>query len=170
MLKDRLKQLREARGLSQAQLADALGLSSGTIGGYENGSRYPKDYILAALADFFDVPVEDLAFGPELSPEQYKAFREKLTDVLDHTCSDDFKAMELSEPVIRGALHRRRPIRQDWAATVARDLNVNVDYIIYAKAETSDNYQTLISETRYATDDQLRKLLKYYELTQKGEL
>ena len=170
MLKDRLKQLREARDLSQVQLAEALGLSPGAIGGYENGSRYPKDYILAALADFFDVPVEDLAFGPELTPEQLLAYKTRISDVLDNTSSEDFKAMDLSEPILRGVLRRSLPIRQDWAVKIAEDLHVNVDDIVFAKQAPRTLYQTIVHETRTAPEDQLRRLLKVYELIRKGEL
>ena len=170
MLKDRLKKLREDRGLSQVQLAEALDLSPGAVGGYENGSRFPKDHILAALADFFDVPVEELAYGPELSPEQYRAFKEKISEVMDYISHDEFEMMGLSESTIRGVLRRNTPIRQDWAATLASDLDVNLDYIIYAKPAPRPLYNELIAETKNAPDDQLRRLLKYYELIKKGEL
>ena len=37
-----LKQAREGKGLSQADLADAVGLKQSTISQYENGSRKPS--------------------------------------------------------------------------------------------------------------------------------
>lgn len=39
--KDRLKELRKSRDLSQAELAEKIGVSVGLIGMYENGQRNP---------------------------------------------------------------------------------------------------------------------------------
>lgn len=47
---------RESRGMTQAQLADAAGISASAIGMYERGDRRPKKDIIEALADVFNVP------------------------------------------------------------------------------------------------------------------
>ena len=54
--KDRLRQLRIARGYSQITLAKALGVSKSTIGSYETGDRKPS-YIgdLAAVLELFSI-------------------------------------------------------------------------------------------------------------------
>lgn len=51
----RLKHLREKHGLSQAELADKLGISRGSISFYENNSRVPDIDVLGSLCDFFSV-------------------------------------------------------------------------------------------------------------------
>ena len=56
----RLKALREARGLSQSQLADAVGISRGSISYYENGERVPDIVVLAQIKDFFRVKLDYL--------------------------------------------------------------------------------------------------------------
>ena len=59
--KDRLKLLREQKGLSQEELGKSVGLSKSTIGIYETGSREPKELeILDRLADFFNVDMNYL--------------------------------------------------------------------------------------------------------------
>ena len=58
--KDRLKELRKRRGLSQVVLADRLGLSKSTIGAYETGDITPSLDALNALADFFNVDINYL--------------------------------------------------------------------------------------------------------------
>lgn len=59
--KDRLRQLREKRCLSQDELARQLGMSKSAISMYENGKREPKDLeILECLADFFNVDMNYL--------------------------------------------------------------------------------------------------------------
>ncbi len=70
--KDRLRQLRIARGYSQISLAEALGVSKSTIGSYETGDRKPSYDGQAKIAEFFHVSVdylrgsdEPLMFSPE---------------------------------------------------------------------------------------------------------
>ena len=58
--KDRLKELRKRRGLSQVALADRLGLSKSTIGAYETGDIKPSIEALNAIADFFNVDLNYL--------------------------------------------------------------------------------------------------------------
>lgn len=49
------KALREARHLSQTQLADRLKMSKSAISMYENGRREPKFEDLITIANFFNV-------------------------------------------------------------------------------------------------------------------
>lgn len=58
--KDRLKELRKAKGLSQVTLADRLGLSKSTIGAYETGDITPSVDALNTIADFFNVDINYL--------------------------------------------------------------------------------------------------------------
>lgn len=56
----RLKQLREAIGITQADLAAELGVSRGSIGYYENNERTPDIEFLSAVAQKFDVTYDYL--------------------------------------------------------------------------------------------------------------
>ncbi|MEE0897838.1 MAG: helix-turn-helix transcriptional regulator [Acutalibacteraceae bacterium] len=58
--KDRLKELRKAKGLSQVTLAERLGLSKSTIGAYETGDITPSVDALNLIADFFNVDMNFL--------------------------------------------------------------------------------------------------------------
>ena len=53
--RERLKELRKAKGLSQATLAERLGMSKSTIGMYETGDIKPSVEAIEALAEFFNV-------------------------------------------------------------------------------------------------------------------
>jgi putative transcriptional regulator len=55
-----LKEAREARGLTQAQLAEAVGVSRKTINTVENGIFVPSTVIALKLAAALGVPVEAL--------------------------------------------------------------------------------------------------------------
>ena len=56
--------LRAARALSQAALAQAMGVSRQTINAIETGRYLPSLPLAIGLARFFDTTVEDL-FHPE---------------------------------------------------------------------------------------------------------
>lgn len=60
MFKDKLVELRKARGLTQVELAKYTGLSRSQIGNYETGVRQPKPEIQELLADFFNVKLDYL--------------------------------------------------------------------------------------------------------------
>ncbi len=57
---DRLKSLRQARGLSQQKLADILEISKSSINMYERGEREPGLDMLETIADFFNVDMDYL--------------------------------------------------------------------------------------------------------------
>ncbi len=57
---ERLKELRQEKGLSQAQLAKATGISTGAIGFWETGERVPNAQSVIVLAKFFGVTTDYL--------------------------------------------------------------------------------------------------------------
>lgn len=57
---DRLKIFRKERGLTQTQVADAVGLGRQAYAYYEKGEREPSTETLCKLADFFGVSVDEL--------------------------------------------------------------------------------------------------------------
>lgn len=56
----RLQRLRKDRGLTQAALADQLGVSKPTVWAWEQGKARPVESRMEALAQALDVPAEDL--------------------------------------------------------------------------------------------------------------
>ena len=66
-MKNRLKALRGDAGLSQAALADRLGVSRQTVNALETGRYDPSLPLAFSLAALFDVRIEDI-FDPELDP------------------------------------------------------------------------------------------------------
>ena len=60
MFGQNLKKLRTSKNLSQSKLSKILGISSSTIGMYEQGRRFPDQTILTKIADFFDVSTDYL--------------------------------------------------------------------------------------------------------------
>lgn len=73
--KDILRQLRNERGLSQAQLAHFLHVSASAIGNYESGIRMPKLEIMELYADYFNVDLGYL-YGKTSIRNQYRGIQD----------------------------------------------------------------------------------------------
>ncbi|MBE5748172.1 MAG: helix-turn-helix transcriptional regulator [Clostridiales bacterium] len=56
----RLKELREAKGLKQKEVAEIIGYSEVSYARYENEKREPDISTLCKLAEFFNVTVDYL--------------------------------------------------------------------------------------------------------------
>ncbi len=57
---ENLQYLRKKKGLTQPQVADGAGLSLRGYQNYERGLREPQLTALIALADFYDLPLDEL--------------------------------------------------------------------------------------------------------------
>lgn len=108
--KDRLKTLRTERGLTQEDLANALGLPSSTIRRYESSDEgMPKHERLQLIADFFKCTVDYLL---ERTDERYQE-NEKESDyalpesVYDHVikeAEDKYGVNLRNDPVVNATL------------------------------------------------------------------
>lgn len=70
-----MKRIREERiklKLTQAELADKLGVSAGAVGMYEQGRRVPEVDILSKMADIFDCTL-DYLIGRVENKDEYIA-------------------------------------------------------------------------------------------------
>ncbi|MBQ8533696.1 MAG: helix-turn-helix transcriptional regulator [Clostridia bacterium] len=64
MLGKKLKELRRAKRLTQAQLGDVLGISASAVGMYEQGRRTPDAETLQKITAYFNVS-SDYMYGKE---------------------------------------------------------------------------------------------------------
>jgi len=76
IISERLKEIREKRGLSKKELALKIGVSPSTITRYEKDGRIPKLTILQKISEALNVPInyllgkeEDVKIGTSLSIE-----------------------------------------------------------------------------------------------------
>ena len=60
MFAKRLKDLRKQKGLTQEELAKAIGIPRSTLANYESGAAKPKFEVAEAFADFFNVSLDSL--------------------------------------------------------------------------------------------------------------
>ena len=70
MFSERLKELRKARGVTQEQVADRLGVKKPSISNWENDNIMPSVDMLIKIADYFQVST-DFLLGRENSIEDY---------------------------------------------------------------------------------------------------
>lgn len=101
MLKDMLKLLREKRGLTKKQLADAIGIKERAYLTYEYGQRDVSTELLQKLADFYGVTT-DCLLGREPAPE-----RDDLSTVVKNSSVE-----ELEDILIRRYLELPNAQRQ----------------------------------------------------------
>ena len=59
-MKNRLEELRKARGIKQEELAEALEVSRQTIGSLENGRYNPSILLAFKIARHFGTTIEDI--------------------------------------------------------------------------------------------------------------
>jgi len=107
-LKDRMKEMRQKKKWTQIDLADKSGISSGMIGGIENGSRNPSKKTMDKLAKAFRVSLEWLETGKENKESVIQGFLNRLIEegiitstVLDKETRDMIlKAVEVEVAVL----------------------------------------------------------------------
>ncbi len=91
---ERLRYLREERGLRQQDVAEKINISKRMIGYYESDKHFPRDAeMVIAIADFFDVSldylfgiseVKNIAVFDELTKEFSKLDEKNQSDVFDY--------------------------------------------------------------------------------------
>lgn len=82
----RLKEAREKKGLKQIEAAKKLGISNGTLSGYERNYRDPDTDILNKMANLYDVTVDWLmgrSNDPRLTAEQDKKYDKETEKLLE---------------------------------------------------------------------------------------
>lgn len=60
MLNERIRELRNSRGISQTQLASKLGVTKQSISNWENDNILPSIEMLVKIANFFEVSTDYL--------------------------------------------------------------------------------------------------------------
>ena len=87
----RLKELRENKHLTQAQLSKFLNISASTIGMYEQGRRFPDEILLKNIAQFFNVSLDYLLGLSDISctVENFIVQQEKSNKTVNTECTPD---------------------------------------------------------------------------------
>ena len=84
-----LKALRKARGLTQQELADRIGLKRAALGAYEEGRAEPRLVNVVAFAEFFGVSVDALLKGDESGERRARGTSLRVLSVPVDAASDE---------------------------------------------------------------------------------
>ena len=68
-MKNRLEELRKARGMTQEELAEALDVSRQTVGSLENGRYNPSILLAFKIARLFETTIEEVFLYEEQGEE-----------------------------------------------------------------------------------------------------
>lgn len=83
-----LKELRKEKGITQEQMAEALGVSGRTISRWETGSNMPDIGLLAEIAEFFDVGIPEIIKGERKRAEMREEARELADTMSDYAAAE----------------------------------------------------------------------------------
>lgn len=71
---------RKAKGITQEQLADYIGVSKASVSKWESGLSFPDILLLPELATYFNISVDELlGYSPQLTKEDIKKIYNKLS-------------------------------------------------------------------------------------------
>ena len=98
VLHENIRKIRKEKGLTQEQLADAMGVSTASVSKWETGVAAPELTVLADLADYFEVSIDAL-MGHKIDKVQLD---ERIQEInkLSLDLQDD-KAMAEAEKLLR---------------------------------------------------------------------
>lgn len=88
---ERLKALRESRGMNQGEFAKKIDVAQTTIGMYETGKREPNFERLNKIATFFSVSIDYLVGRTDDPAKVYKPITRELLDMLHLTDDEIFE-------------------------------------------------------------------------------
>ena len=106
MFSKRLRNLRENKGYNQEELGSLLGLSTSTIGMYEQGRRQPDNETLLRIAEIFDVSIDYL-----LGKTEVKKYEQPYDDDLEEVLFS--KAKDLTDDEKKTILNVINAIKKD---------------------------------------------------------
>ena len=141
-MKNRIRELREFRNVSQEELATALDTTQQSISLYESGDREPKLKVWQKLANFFDISVPYIQGFDENKSNRLK----KLRDKKRVSQGDLAKTIGLTHQAISQYENgKRNPNEKVWQQ-LADYFDVSVPYI---KGEIDTVYVGKIIKTIY---------------------
>lgn len=135
MFSEQLKMLRNKKRLSQAKLADELGVSASTVAMWESGEREPKNYeTLELIADYFNVNMEVLLTG-KLSPTKIPVLGRVIAGIPIEAVEEIIDYEEISQSMAKNGEYFALQIKGD---SMEPKFSAG-DVVIVRKQEDVDN-------------------------------
>ena len=104
-----LKAIRKQKKISQAELAEAVGVHTGTVSHWENGRQMPDTATMQRVAEFLGVPMGSLwdGTGPEQSGCTIDSEAE-LDELVSQLRALSKESLQIIAPAIRAAYNMER--------------------------------------------------------------
>ena len=101
----RIRELRKARGLTLAALAERLDISENYLGSLERGTRHPSLQLVEAIAQTLGVRVMELFQFPEEGafPQRYEGAKQKLEYVIGERSEEEVELIvDIAKRIFKG--------------------------------------------------------------------
>lgn len=149
-----IKQLREKTKMTQAELADILGVSDKTVSKWETGKGYPDITLLEPIADAFSVSVTELISGTTICNSNVSANVMKSKFYVCPVCGNVISSMGETVINCHGVLLKSEQpeetdenhmifierIEDEYYVRIEHDMSKN-HYISFIAAQSSDRLQ-----------------------------
>lgn len=130
-LKDRLKEIRQKRGVTLLQVADAVKLSVSYLSDLERGRAKPSLDTLERLATYFELSMVDFVSGIEgWGTHSVEGLAPGIIALLEKKVIDERTAQDLNRIELRG---KRPQTEEEW-----RILYQNLQFIMRPYLKESD--------------------------------
>ena len=114
---DRIKQLRKKKGVSQSQLAKAIGVKNNTVSTWERGTRKPDFDALQLLSNYFEVSFEYLLGSSDKEEARVKPSQGELDSYALSAIADEIKE---STELLSRLSDKSRKIVEELIASIYR--------------------------------------------------
>lgn len=85
LIGEKIYKLRKEKGITQEQLANALGVSAAAVSKWETGNTYPDITLLPSLARYFDTSIDELlSFTKEISNEDVLIIEQEFENIFEN--------------------------------------------------------------------------------------
>lgn len=149
----RLKEIREASGLTQTQLASELKVSRGAISYYENGERTPDIEFLDSFVNYFDLPTDFVMGYTDNVKEEYVNMYE-FYGLNDAACKKLEWKPELGQLISKVLGHKNFDALEDCYCSILKNYNYfNFEQLGYSGFLISDSLNKIIFDSLVALRD-----------------
>ena len=130
--------LRKQRGITQEKMAELCGVSRGALAKWENGTSIPNLYVVDAIAEIFNIKVDELLHGnmEPISEIDWEQMNDKLDKMKEQIISEIRKSGNNCD------LHQKYCHYKDGA--IEDDIPADVCYDLGCEEAEKGNYDTAI--------------------------
>ncbi len=152
---EKLNELRNTAGLTQAELAEAISVSDKVISKWENGMSTPDFNTLILLADYFGVTT-DVMLGKKAEtvtdvPERLREEFKKMNK--ERAVLETFRISKAFAPAMFEIMEREENVSDDWKVTESKPFrNCIADKDFYSIAVGSDDVNMAVLLLRNKND------------------